>query len=102
MSKKSSQGVKNLWRAESPPVFERGKSTQHDVLKALGPPSQVISAGDQTLFYYLLEAKQSKSLVLILYNQTREQIVYDRAIFFFDAQGRLTEFATSDEKIPLQ
>ena len=30
----STQGVKNLWRAESVPVFERGKSTERDVLSA--------------------------------------------------------------------
>jgi outer membrane protein assembly factor BamE (lipoprotein component of BamABCDE complex) len=98
----STQGVKNLWRAESVPVFERGKTTEHDVLSALGPPSQVISAGNQTLFYYLVEQKKSRGIRLLIYNQTVENIVYDRAIFFFDTQGRLTDFATSNEKVPLQ
>src|SRR5215469_89822 len=98
----STQGVKNLWRAESVPVFERGKSTEHDILAALGPPSQVISAGDRTLFYYLVEQKKSRGIRLLIYNQTVENIVYDRAIFFFDEQGRLTDFATSNEKVPLK
>jgi hypothetical protein len=102
ISKSSTQGVENLWRADPPPAFERGKSTEHDVLSALGPPSQVISAGNRTVFYYLLENKRSRGVILIIYNQTVERIVYDRAIFFFDAQGRLADFATSNEKVPLQ
>ncbi len=102
VSKSSTQGVKNLWRADPAPVFEEGKTTEHDVLSALGPPSQVISTGNRTVFYYLLESKKSLGLVLVIYNQTAERIIYDRAIFFFDAQGRLTDFATSNEKVPLQ
>jgi outer membrane protein assembly factor BamE (lipoprotein component of BamABCDE complex) len=99
VSKNSRQGVENTWRAETAPTFKQGQTTQHEVLSALGPPSQVINLGNQTVFYYLQEEKQTRSVVLILYNQTREKITYDRAIFFFDPQGRLTEFATSDEKI---
>jgi outer membrane protein assembly factor BamE (lipoprotein component of BamABCDE complex) len=102
VSKSSTQGVENLWRAEPPPVFQVGKSTEHDVLSTLGPPSQVISLGNRTVFYYLIEAKRSGTIILIIYNQTRERITYDRAIFFFDAQGRLTDFTTSNEKVPLQ
>jgi outer membrane protein assembly factor BamE (lipoprotein component of BamABCDE complex) len=102
ISKSSTQGVENLWLAEPAPVFERGKTTEHDVLTALGPPSQVINAGNRTVFYYLLESKKSRGAILIIYNQTVERIVYDRAIFFFDAQGRLADFATSNEKVPLQ
>ena len=98
----STQGVENLWRADTVPAFERGKSTERDVLAALGPPSQVISTGNRTLFYYLVEQKKSRGIRLLIYNQTVENIVYDRAIFFFDAQGRLTDFATSNEKVPLK
>lgn len=98
----STQGVKNLWRSDTAPAFERCKTTEHDVLAALGPPSQVISAGNRTLFYYLVEQKKSKGIRLLIYNQTVENIVYDRAIFFFDTQGRLTDFATSNEKVPLK
>ena len=100
VNKSSTQGVENLWRANPAPVFERGKSTEHDVLSALGPPSQVISTPNRTLFYYLLEAKRSRGLILLIYNQTQERIEYDRAIFFFNEQGYLTDFATSNEKVP--
>jgi len=102
VSKNARQGVENRWRAETMPVFKQGESTEHDVLAALGPPSQLINLGDQTVFYYLQEQKQVRSVILILYNQTREKITYDRAIFFFDQQGRLRDFATSDEKIPIK
>lgn len=98
VSKNSRQGVENRWRAETAPVFKQGQSTEHDVLAALGPPSQLINLGQKTVFYYLQEQKQTRSIILILYNQTREKITYDRAIFFFDQQGHLTDFATSDEK----
>ena len=100
VSKNSRQGVENKWRSETAPVFKQGVSTEHDVLASLGPPSQLINLGSQTVFYYLQEQKQTRSLILVLYNQTREQITYDRAIFFFDQQGHLTDFATSDEKTP--
>jgi outer membrane protein assembly factor BamE (lipoprotein component of BamABCDE complex) len=99
VSKNSRQGVENTWRGDTAPTFKRGQTTQHDVLSALGPPSQVINLGNQTVFYYLQEQKQVRSAILIIYNQTREKITYDRAIFFFDEQGHLADFATSDEKI---
>jgi len=99
-SRQSQLGVKNLWRNQSIAAFEKGRTTQSEVMKALGPPSQVIGLQDQTIFYYLREELKSKSLVLVLYNQTREQVTYDRAIFFFDTRGVLTDFAFSDESIP--
>jgi outer membrane protein assembly factor BamE (lipoprotein component of BamABCDE complex) len=102
ISRSSTQGVVNLWRADNAPVFVRGKSTEHDVLSFLGPPSQVISAGNRTVFYYLVEQKKTKGIRLLIYNQTNERFTYDRAIFFFDAQGRLTDFATSYETVPLK
>ena len=102
VTRSSTQGVKNLWRADTVPVFERGKSSERDVLSALGPPSQVISAGNRTVFYYLVEQEKARGIRLLIYNQTVEHIIYDRAIFFFDTQGHLTDFATSDEKVPLQ
>jgi outer membrane protein assembly factor BamE (lipoprotein component of BamABCDE complex) len=100
VSKNARQGVENRWRDENAPVFKQGVTTEHDVLAALGPPSQLINLGNQTVFYYLQEQKQTRGLILILYNQTVEKITYYRAIFFFDQQGRLTDFAKSDEKIP--
>src|SRR3974390_3140280 len=100
VSKNARQGVENRWRSEITPELKQGKTTQHEVLAALGPPSQLLKVGNQTVFYYLQEQKQGRSIILILYNQTREKITYDRAIFFFDDQGRLTDFSTSEEKIP--
>ena len=99
-SRQSQLGVKNLWRDSSLPGFERGRTTQSEVMQVLGPPSQVIGVHDQTIFYYLREQLKAKALYLVIYNQTREKITYDRAIFFFDDQGILKDFALSDESVP--
>jgi hypothetical protein len=96
VSKNARQGVESRWRSVPAPVFKQGETTQHDVLVALGPPSQLINLGDRTVYYYLQEQKKVRSAILILYNQTREEITYDRAIFFFDQQGHLTDFSISD------
>jgi hypothetical protein len=99
VSKRSEMGVQNNWRKASPPVFEKGRSTEGDIMRELGPPSEVIALQDQTLFYYLREQSHTKAVYLILYNQTRQEIVYDRGIFFFNKQGVLTDFAYSQEAI---
>ena len=99
VSKRSEMGVENSWRDPSPPAFEKGRSTQSDVMRSLGPPSQVIALQEQTLFYYLREQSRSKAVYLVVYNQTRQRINYDRAIFFFNKQGVLTDFAYSKEAI---
>jgi len=93
-------GVENLWRTDPAPSFQIGSTTQSDVMKVLGPPSQVIGLHDQTIFYYLREQLKSKALVLVVYNNTREKITYDRAIFFFDSSGILQDYSFSDEDIP--
>ncbi len=99
-TRQSQLGVENKWRFKSAPVFEVGKTTQSEVMKALGPPSQVIALNGQTLFYYLREQQTIQSFFLLIYNQSREEIVYDRAIFFFDGAGILKDYALSDEVIP--
>ena len=102
VSKRGEMGVRNSWRDPSLPAFEKGRATQSDVMRALGPPSQVIALQDQTLFYYLREQSQTKAMLLLVYNQTRQQITYDRAIFFFNKQSILTDFAYSKEAISNQ
>jgi outer membrane protein assembly factor BamE (lipoprotein component of BamABCDE complex) len=98
-TKQSQLGVENKWRDPALPSFEKGRTTQSDVMRQLGPPSQVIALHDQTLFYYLREQFASRAMLLIIYNRTRERITYDRAIFFFNKEGVLTDFALSDEHI---
>ena len=101
-NKRSEMGVLNNWRGSPPPTFEKNRSTQSDVMSALGPPSQVIALQDQTIFYYLREQSRTKGFFLVIYNQTRQQITYDRAIFLFNKQAVLTDFAYSQESIPLE
>ena len=101
-NKRSEMGVLNNWCGSPPPVFEKNRSTQSDVMSALGPPSQVIALQDQTIFYYLGEQSRTKGFFLIIYNQTRQQITYDRGIFLFNKQAVLTDFAYSQEAIPFE
>ena len=101
-NKRSEMGVLNNWRGSPPPAFEKNRSTQSEVMSALGPPSQVIALQDQTIFYYLREQSQTKGFFLIIYNQTRQQITYDRAIFLFNKQAVLSDFAYSQEAIPFE
>ena len=102
MSKRGEMGVRNYWREPSLPAFEKGRSTQSDVMKALGPPSQVIALQDQTLFYYLREQSQTSAMFLLVYNQTRQQITSDRAIVSDPKDSVLTDFAYSKETVPIE
>ena len=99
VSKRSEMGVHNEWRNPAAPVIEKGRSTEMDVMRALGPPSQVIGLQDRTIFYYLREQSDTKSAILLIYNQTRQEITYDRAIFFFDKNSVLTDFSYSPETV---
>ncbi len=96
----SVDGVDNLWREVSVDDFEKGVTTQSQVLDELGPPSQLISLQDQTVFYYLTENMTGKGKIFIVWNSIRAETRYDRAIFFFDAEGVLQEYAFSKEQIP--
>ena len=46
----SVDGVDNLWRDAPVDAFEKGVTTQSQVLEQLGPPSQLINLQDQTVF----------------------------------------------------
>ena len=91
-------GVENLWREVPADEFKNGITTQADVLNRLGPPSQLISLSERTVFYYLAEQTTGKGKLFIVWNQVSARTLYDRAIFFFDADGVLEEFAYSKEQ----
>ena len=95
----SVDGVENLWREVSIDQFEKGVTTQTQILEILGPPSQLISLQDQTVFYYLTQEMSGKGQIFIIWNQVSAESKYDRAIFFFDTNGVLQEFAYSKEQI---
>ena len=90
------KGVENTWRDPTAPALIVGTTTQADILKALGPPSQVIGLRDQTVFYYLRERGRGKGAVFIVYNWINENVSYDRAIFFFDTDGILLDYGLSN------
>ena len=90
------RGIPVKWATQSEaPAFTSGKTTRDDVLKALGPPSQIVGLKDETVLYYLREKKKTKGLILIVYNDVRVNVRFDRAIFIFDKRGVLTDFSTS-------
>ena len=88
------RGVEVVWQPEAVSSLVEGKSTRKDVLKLLGPPSQVISLDGETALYYLFEYSKGNGLILIVYNRVQIDTQYDRAIFFFDENDVLTESAT--------
>ena len=88
------RGVEVVWQADAVAGLETGKSTRNEVLQLLGPPSQVVSLGDETVLYYLFEQSKGEGLILIVYNTFKVNTTYDRAIFFFDEDDVLTDFAT--------
>ena len=90
----SKRGVDVNWQESATAQLVNGKSTRKDVLTLLGPPSQVIALDGESAMYYLFEHSEGEGLILVLYNRMRIDTRYDRAIFFFDKNDVLTEFAT--------
>ena len=88
------RGVDVNWQKSVTDTLVKGESSRTDVLDLLGPPSQVISLDDETAFYYLFERSGGDGLILVVYNRFRIDTGYDRAIFFFDEEDRLTDYAT--------
>ncbi|GAB3313465.1 hypothetical protein [Haliea atlantica] len=88
------RGVEVAWDAAAVADFRRGETTRQEVMSRLGPPSQLIALEDETVLYYLLEQSRGDGLVLILYNRMQIDTRYDRAVFFFDDNDRLVDFAT--------
>ena len=88
------RGVEVTWQPAVTGKLVKGQSTRKDVLTMLGPPSQVISLEEETVLYYLFERSKGNGLILILYNRMQIDTSYDRAIFFFDENDILTDYAT--------
>ena len=88
------RGVEVSWQGDAVAGLVRGQTTRREVLQLLGPPSQVIALGDETVLYYLFERSEGEGIVLVLYNRMQIDTRYDRAILFFDENDRLSDFAT--------
>jgi outer membrane protein assembly factor BamE (lipoprotein component of BamABCDE complex) len=88
------RGVDVKWQTAVTDTLVRGESTRGEVLDLLGPPSQVISMDDETVLYYLFEHSEGEGLILLVYNRFSIETGYDRAVFFFDENDRLTDYAT--------
>ncbi len=90
-------GVESSWRSPTVPDWTIGQSTTDDVMRHLGPPSQVISLQDQVVFYYMKEQVEGSGYFLLVYNSSESRTHYDRAIFFFDNDSRLLRYSYSDD-----
>ncbi len=88
------RGVEVSWQSQVTDSMVSGQTTRGEVLKQLGPPSQVISLGDETVLYYLFERSAGTGLILVVYNTFKVDTRYDRAVFFFDSEDKLTDYAT--------
>ena len=91
---RAERGLEPTWADADPATFVRGETTRADVLERLGVPSQVLTVGDGTALYYLQERTANDGYILLVYNSRVEEVRYDRAIFFFDENDRLTEYST--------
>ena len=88
------RGVEVTWQDSVTSHLVRGKTTRKDVLRLLGPPSQVIPLEEETVLYYLFERSKGDGVILIVYNRMQIDTHYDRAVLFFDENDVLTDFAT--------
>ena len=88
------RGVDVLWQPEVTAQLIKGQSTREDILTLLGPPSQLIALEDETVLYYLFERSQGDGMILIVYNRMKIRTRYDRAVFFFDENDTLRDYAT--------
>lgn len=90
----SKRGVEVNWQSTVTDTLVNGQSTRRDVLAMLGPPSQVIALDGESAMYYLFERSQGEGLILVVYNRMQIDTRYDRAIFFFDENDVLMDYAT--------
>ncbi|MDP7035450.1 MAG: hypothetical protein QF752_13255 [Planctomycetota bacterium] len=91
-------GIPNRWR--SPDIqFTTNKTTEEDVLRILGPPSQIVAIHQRTVYFYVLEETSSLRLGLLIFAWSSFDVEYDRAIFFFDKNGRLEKYALSPKSL---
>ncbi len=90
----SQRGVDVTWDPSTLNQFQVGETTRQQILKTLGPPSQIIAMEKESALYYLYERSKGDGLILLVYNRFERNTTYDRAVFFFDEQDRLTDYAS--------
>lgn len=88
------RGVEVTWQDDVTKHLVPGQTSRKEVLRLLGPPSQVISLEEETVLYYLFERSKGSGVILLVYNRMEINTHYDRAILFFDANDVLTDYAT--------
>ena len=91
-------GIPNRWRADQA-SFVVGRTTVDDVLGRLGPPSQIVPLREGSIYYYVLQETSTSTINAIVYESTDTDVVYDRALFHFDAKDVLVRVSMSPNVI---
>ncbi len=96
----SQRGTENAWRSADAAQWKPGETTDKDILSLLGPPSQLIALNDEVVYYYMLEKTKKRTMIFFIYNTTRQNVTYDRAMFIFDKAGVLKKYSLSPSADP--
>jgi hypothetical protein len=91
----SQRGTENLWRGADASQWKIGETTDQAILATLGPPSQLIALNDEVVYYYMLEKTKKRTMIFFIYNTTKQNVTYDRAMFIFNKAGVLQKFSLS-------
>ena len=92
---RAERGLEPRWSDLAEDEFVRGETKRAQVLERLGVPSQILTVGGGTALYYLQERLASDGMLLLVYNERTEEMRYDRAVFFFDENETLTDYAVT-------
>ena len=70
----SDKGIEPVWRQPEHHQWSVGKTTDADVIQALGPPSQIIALDKQNVFYYMREKSKGQAYIFILWNRSEQDV----------------------------
>lgn len=92
-------GVANRWRSPGA-RYVAGQTSLDDVLRDLGPPSQIVPLENGgSIYFYVLQETSTFGVNALLFKTTDIDVYYDRALFQFDGQERLVRHSISGQAI---
>ncbi len=91
-------GIENRWRAPGA-RYVAGQTTLDEVLRDLGPPSQIVPLEKGSIYFYVLQKTDTFGVWAVLFRTTSTDVTYDRALFQFDEHERLVRHSMSAQSI---